>query len=134
MKNGKFKKQAQYWKNPTVSYIPILSVGQTYSGDFAKICGLLRIYELYCQPEVLKFRLMNWVTYQLSTIICRIDENPECTETGISLKLEFPTQNQTDYVPRPEYQVKLRQDTFTAKWKPDPELTNIVPENSTKSR
>ena len=25
-KNGKFKKQAQYWKNPTVSYVPILSV------------------------------------------------------------------------------------------------------------
>ena len=22
-------------------------IGQTYDGDFAKICGLLRIYELY---------------------------------------------------------------------------------------
>ena len=28
VKNGKSKKQAQYWKNPTVSYILILSVYQ----------------------------------------------------------------------------------------------------------
>ena len=49
-----------------------------------------------------------------ATIICRIDQNPEYIETGISLKLEFPTQNQTNYVPRPEYLVKLRQDNFTA--------------------
>ena len=26
-KNGKFKKQAHYWKTPTVPYVPILSVG-----------------------------------------------------------------------------------------------------------
>ena len=27
----------------------LCSNGQIYGGDFAKFCGLLRIYELYCQ-------------------------------------------------------------------------------------
>ena len=26
-------------------------IGQIYGGDFAKICGLLRIYELYLLPK-----------------------------------------------------------------------------------
>ena len=36
------EKATKFCKISTVSYI-----GQIYSGDFAKICGLLRIYELY---------------------------------------------------------------------------------------
>ena len=36
----------------TVDLSYVLSASQIYSGDFAKFCGLLRIYELYRDLEI----------------------------------------------------------------------------------
>ena len=35
-------------------------IGQIYGGDFAKFCGLLRIYELYNFIQILAFFKNNW--------------------------------------------------------------------------
>ena len=49
-----FEKPQNFAKSPFDHYYK----GQTYSGDFAKYCGVLRIYELWfyrCFKAVLKF-------------------------------------------------------------------------------
>ena len=64
-----------------------------------------------------KSRYIEYVIYQ----------NPECIKTWIS-------RPKPNWLPRYKYLVKLRQDNFMTNENPDPELTNIVPENSAKSQ
>ena len=43
------EKATNFCKISTIdlSYVSIYSNGQIYNGDFTKVCGLLKIYELY---------------------------------------------------------------------------------------
>ena len=46
----------------------LCSNGQIYDGDFAKFCGLLRIYELYVDViSFISFLLFNLLIYLLKT-------------------------------------------------------------------
>ena len=40
------EKATNFWEIYTVDLTVTMCIGQIYGGDFAKICGLLRIYEL----------------------------------------------------------------------------------------
>ena len=63
------EKATKFCEISTVDLSYVLSNGQIDSGDFAKFCGLLRIYELYDTPVISPFLVS--IEYFYLDLVCR---------------------------------------------------------------